>query len=195
MPEDLKKFKYDKFNQIETFSPDLLKNIKNLHFNGGGDPLMSSNHINLLNEIKKIKGLSNVRVFYNTNATHRASCELLELWQECRLIELYFSIDDVGDRFNYQRSRADWNAVVNNLTWYKDNMPHNHMFNINCTWSSLNLYYLPELVDWYQSNFLTNRYGDPVNLIFQRAIGKFNILHLSATVKESLFNRYLKYAA
>jgi len=115
------------------------------------------------------------------------------LWGECQLIELYFSIDDVGDRFNYQRTGADWKSVTNNLLWYQENMPHNHMFNINCTWSYLNLYYLTELVDWYQSNFLTNRYGDPVNLIFQRAIGDFNIVHLNSTAKKILSDRFSNY--
>jgi len=190
---DVKKFKYDKFNQIESFTPQSLVNIKNLHFHGGGEPLMSSNHIKLLREIKKVKGLHDVRVYYNTNATQRASQELLELWKECQLIELYFSIDDVGNRFNYQRSGADWAEVKDNLKWYQENMPHNHMFNISCTWSYLNLYYLPELVDWYQHNFLTNRYGDPVNLIFQRAWGDFNVTHLSTNIKKILFERFLKY--
>jgi hypothetical protein len=191
--ENLEKFKYNKFNQLETFDPGLLKNIKSLHIHGGGEPLMSNNHINLLKEIKKVKGLSDIRVFYNTNATQQASQELLELWEECQLIELYFSIDDVGDRFNYQRTGAKWDDVVTNLKWYQDNMPHNHMFNINCTWGYLNLYYLPELVDWYQSHMSTNRYGDLVNLIFQRAIGDFNIAHLNDTVKKILFERFLKY--
>jgi molybdenum cofactor biosynthesis enzyme MoaA len=185
--------KYDKFNQIETVDLELLKNIKTLHFHGGGEPLMSNNHINLLKGVKKAKGLTDVRVFYNTNATQLASPELLDLWEECQLIELYFSIDDIGDRFNYQRTGADWNTVIGNLKWYQENMPHNHMFNINCTWSYLNLYYLTELVDWYQSNLLTNRYGDPVNLIFQRAIGNFNILHLNDTVKNRLIERFLNY--
>jgi hypothetical protein len=186
-------FKYEKFNQLETFDPELLKNIKSLHIHGGGEPLMSNNHINLLNAIKKVKGLSDVRVFYNTNATQQASQELLELWKECRLIELYFSIDDVGPRFEYQRTNAKWDDVVANLKWYQENMPHNHMFNINCTWSYLNLYYLPELVDWYQANLFTNRYGDPVNLIFQRVLGKFDILHLSDTVKNILIERFSNY--
>jgi len=186
-------FKYEKFNQLETFDPGLLKNIKSLHIHGGGEPLMSNNHINLLKEIKKVKGLSDIRVFYNTNATQRASQELLELWKECQLIELYFSIDDIGNRFNYQRTGADWNAVTDNIKWYIENMPHNHMFNINCTWSYLNLYYLPDLVDWYRVNLSTNRYGDPVNLIFQRVIGNFNILHLNDTVKNILIERFLNY--
>lgn len=187
-------FKYEKFNQLETFDSGLLKNIKSLHIHGGGEPLMSNNHINLLKAIKKVKGLSDIRLFYNTNATQLASPELLELWEECQLIELYFSIDDIGDRFNYQRTGANWNTVTDNLKWYIENMPHNHMFNINCTWSYLNLYYLPELVDWYQANLFTNRYGDPVNLIFQRVVGNFNILHLSDTVKNILVNRFSNYS-
>jgi molybdenum cofactor biosynthesis enzyme MoaA len=186
-------FKYEKFKQLETFDPKLLKNIKSLHIHGGGEPLMSNNHINLLKEIKKVKGLGDIRVFYNTNATQRASQELLELWKECQLIELYFSIDDTGNRFNYQRTGADWNTVTDNVKWYVENMPHNHMFNINCTWSYLNLYYLTDLVDWYQDNLATNCYGDTVNLIFQRVIGNFNILHLSDTVKTVLIERFSNY--
>lgn len=191
--QTIEQYKYDKLNQIEIDNPEVLRNIKTLHFHGGGEPLMSNNHINLLKEVKNIKGLGDVRVFYNTNATQKATDELLNLWSECQLVELYFSIDDVGDRFNYQRTGANWNSVVDNLMWYRENMPHNHMFNINCTWSYLNLYYLPELIDWYQTNFLTNRYGDPVNLAFQRAIGEFNIVYLSDAVKKLLLNKFLKY--
>jgi organic radical activating enzyme len=191
--EPVEHFKYDKFNQLEMTSPELLKNIKTLHFHGGGEPLMSDSHMQLLKQVKKIKGLSDVRVFYNTNGTKRASDELLSLWEECRLVELYFSIDDVGERFNYQRAGADWNTMVDNLKWYQDAMPYNHMFNINCTWGYLNLYYLTDIVDWHYNNFRTNRFGDPVNLIFQQVIGEFNILHLSNNVKNILIEKFLNY--
>jgi hypothetical protein len=189
----VEQLKYDKFNQLEINNPELLKNIKFLHLHGGGEPLLSNNHINLLKEIKKVKGLGDVRVMYNTNGTQRASTELLKLWEECQLIELYFSIDDVGERFNYQRTGANWVQVVENLKWYQENMPHNHMFNINCSWGYLNLYYLPDLVNWHQDNFSSNRYGDPVKLIFQRVIGNFNISHLTATIKQVLFDKFLNY--
>jgi hypothetical protein len=185
--------KYDKFNQIETVDPGLLKNIKTLHFHGGGEPLMSDSHIRLLEQVKKIKGLGDVRIFYNTNGTQRASDELLALWEECRLVELYFSIDDVGTRFNYQRTGANWNEVIDNLKWYQENMPHNHMFNINCTWGYLNLYYLTDIVDWHHNNFRFNRYGDPVNLIFQQVIGPFNISHLHPLVKQTLLTKFANY--
>jgi hypothetical protein len=191
--EPIEQFKYDKFNQLEMTSPELLKNIKTLHFHGGGEPLMSDSHMRLLKEVKKIKGLSDVRVFYNTNGTQRASDELLSLWEECRLVELYFSIDDVGSRFDYQRTGAKWDDVVGNLKWYQENMPHNHMFNINCAWGYLNLYYLTDIVDWHHNNFRVNRYGDPVNLIFQQVFGAFKISHLDFSVKQTLLTKFANY--
>ena len=186
-------FQYQKFNQIEIDDTELLKNIISIHFHGGGDPLMSKNHIALLEKIKKIKSLSDIRIFYNTNGTHCVEQKVLDLWKECKLVELYFSIDDIGERFNYQRTGADWKDVVRNLEWYKTHMPHNHMFNINCVWGYLNLYYLTDLVDWHHKNFSFNRYGDITNLIFQRAIGQYDIKHLSNKTKQILQNRFINY--
>ena len=186
-------FQYQKANQIEIDDTKLLKNIISIHFHGGGDPLMSKNHIALLEKIKKIKSLSDIRIFYNTNGTHCVEQKVLDLWKECKLVELYFSIDDIGERFNYQRTGADWKDVVRNLEWYKTHMPHNHMFNINCVWGYLNLYYLTDLVDWHHKNFSSNRYGDITNLIFQRAIGQYDIKHLSNKTKQILQNRFINY--
>ena len=186
-------FQYQKFNQIEIDDTELLKNIITIHFHGGGDPLMSKNHIALLEKIKKIKSLSDIRIFYNTNGTHCVEQKVLDLWKECKLVELYFSIDDIGERFNYQRTGADWKDVVRNLEWYKTHMPHNHMFNINCVWGYLNLYHLTDLVDWHHKNFSSNRYGDITNLIFQRATGQYDIKHLSNKTKQILQNRFINY--
>jgi organic radical activating enzyme len=183
-------FQYDKFNQLEVHNTELLQNIKSVHFHGGGEPFLTENHLRLLQKIKQAKGLADVRVFYNTNGTQRVSGEILELWEECKLIELYFSVDDVGARFNYQRTGADWTEVVDNLQWYYNNMPHNHMFNINCVWGYLNLFYLNELTDWYQQNFATNRYGDPTNLIFQQAIGNYKITHWSQEAQSSSAKKF-----
>jgi len=184
-------YRYDKFNQLEVDNPDLFRNVKSLHFHGGGEPLLSANHLNLLKAIDATKGLSDVRVFYNTNGTQRVSTEILDLWSKCKLIELYFSIDDIESRFDYQRTGAKWKDVTNNLQWYYENMPNNHMFKINCVWSYLNLYYLTDIVNWHHTHFFANRYGDPTNLIFQRAQGWYNIKHISAKIKQLLEQRFL----
>ena len=155
--------------------------------------MLSDNHVRLLQKIQEVKGLSDVRVFYNTNATQTVSNEILQLWEKCRLIELYFSIDDVGARFDYQRTGANWNKVNSTLDWFYANMPHNHMFNVNCTWSYLNFFYLNEVWDWWNKNFSSNRYGDPTNLIFQKAVGEFGLDHLSKISHETLQNKFQGY--
>jgi len=189
----LEEFKYEKFNQTEITDLEVLKNIKNIHFHGGGEPLLSNAHVNLLKNVQQVKGLGDVRVFYNTNGTQTVSDEILNLWEKCKLIELYFSIDDVGTRFDYQRTGADWNQVIANLKWYTEHMPHNHMFNVNCVWGYLNLFYLDELVEWYQHNFSCNRYGDTTNLIFQKAIGKYSIDHVSQSLYNVLALKFQNY--
>jgi hypothetical protein len=187
---DIVSFQYKKNEQLEITNADLLQNIKHVHFHGGGEPLLSDNHVRLLQKIQEVKGLSDVRVFYNTNATQTVSDEILQLWEKCRLIELYFSVDDIGTRFDYQRTGANWNKVNSTLDWFYANMPHNHMFNVNCTWSYLNFFYLNEVWDWWNENFSSNRYGDPTNLIFQKAVGEFGLNHLSKTSHGTLQNKF-----
>ncbi|NDC22371.1 twitch domain-containing radical SAM protein [bacterium] len=190
---DVSHFVSRKSETLEIEDDSILQNIKSVHFHGGGEPLLSDAHIRLLEKINRVKGLADVRVFYNTNATVKVDDSVLELWSKCRLIELYFSIDDVGARFEYQRTGANWNTVCDNIKWYYNNMPHNHMFNVNCVWSYLNLFYLDQLVDWHQTNLPSNRYGDQCNLIFQRAIGNFNITHVNSSALSALKNKFKHY--
>jgi hypothetical protein len=191
--ESTELFQYKKYQQLEIDDHDLLQNLKSVHFHGGGEPLLSDNHVNLLLKIQEVKGLADVRVFYNTNGTQIVSDKILQLWEKCKLIELYFSIDDLGPRFEYQRTNARWTDVESNLTWFYKHMPHNHMFNINCTWGYLNFFYLDEMYDWWKEKFSSNRYKDPTNLIFQKAIGKFSLDHLSPSSHQVIGNKFQNY--
>jgi hypothetical protein len=186
-------FQYKKYEQLEINDVELLKNLKSVHFHGGGEPLLSENHVRLLSKIHEIKGLADVRVFYNTNGTKTVSDDILKLWEKCKLIEIYFSIDDVGQRFEYQRTGAKWKEIQSNLAWFFDNMPHNHMFNINCTWGYLNFFYLDEIYDWWRENFSCNRYKDPTNLIFQKATGMFDLNHISPNAYSVLEDKFHNY--
>jgi hypothetical protein len=167
--------KYKKYNQLEIVDTSLLQNLKYIHFHGGGEPLMSDHHKNLLLQIKSVKGLSDVRVSYNTNATFKVSKEVLDLWEECQLIELYFSIDDIGNRFEYQRTNAKWQQVLDTLEWFRANMPVNHLFYISCTYSYLNILYLDELIEWKNRYFSKNRLDDSVQIMFEKVERKCTI--------------------
>jgi len=183
-------FKYNKNIQKLLDDESVLGNIKTIHFHGGGEPLLSNNHLDLLNKIKDVKGLKDVRVFYNTNGTVIPNDTTMELWEQCLLVELYFSIDDISSRFEYQRTGANWEKVCNNIEIMKKIMPHNHMFNVNCVWSLLNLYYLDEVFDWYNATLKTNRYGDPSNFILQKAVGETEIKNLTESSLDVLKNKF-----
>lgn len=188
--DNVTNYLYRKNQYVEITDPEHLSKIRNVHFHGGGDPFLSDSHVRLLENIKKSKGLSDVRVFYNVNGTNRVDSKVLRLWSECRLVEIYFSIDDIGDRFEYQRTGASWDHTVKTMMWYRNNLPVNHMLYINCTWGYLNLYYLDELYAWYKENFNTNRLGDPVNFIFQQCSGDYQINHLSPQSTNTLRTKF-----
>lgn len=146
-----------------------LSSIKLIHFNGG-EPLLSKEHVAFL---KTIPNKSAVTINYNTNGTVKPSTELLDLWQEFKLLQLDFSIDDVGNRFEYQRYPAIWQQVADNLAWYIDTAPHNCMFAVNTSVGILNHSNLENLNQWLQKNFYTSRFTDPIEHRQQLTLGLF----------------------
>jgi len=144
-----------------------LSEVEWLHFNGG-EPLFTDVHIQVL---ERIPYQEQCNVYYNTNGTIRVDDNVFKLWSKFKLVKLVFSIDDVGKRFNYQRTNADWNEVESNMFWYRDVAPVNMMFGINRTVSKLNQPYLSELDQWFETSFATNRLGDPNEFSDQLAVG------------------------
>lgn len=148
-----------------------LSKIKFIHFTGG-EPLLSKEHVIFL---QSIPDKSKVHINYNTNGTIIPSAELLELWAQFRLVQIDFSIDDIGERFEYQRYPANWKTVTENLQWFIDNCPVNCMFGVNTTVSVLNRANLTTIKSWLESNFHSNRVTDPVEHRQQLAVGLFSI--------------------
>lgn len=146
-----------------------LSQLKHIHFNGG-EPLLSKEHVKFL---QAIPNKHQIQINYNTNATIQASQELLNLWQQFELVQLDFSIDDIGTRFEYQRYPAKWSEVTDNLQWYIDTAPHNCMFAVNTSVGILNHANLENLNSWLQKNFHTTRFTDPIHHRQQPTTGMF----------------------
>ena len=144
-----------------------LSSIKWIHFTGG-EPFLSNDHVKILNALDNKQNCS---VYYNTNGTLRVSNDILNLWSKFKLITLAFSIDDIGEHFEYQRYGATWKDVVENLFWFRENVPHNTIFCFNRTVSLYNKHRLHFLEEWLEENFTANRYGDPAELMNQTANG------------------------
>jgi organic radical activating enzyme len=143
--------------------------LRHVHFNGG-EPLLSKEHVKFLQALPD-KHL--IHVSYNTNGTIQASQELLDLWSQYKLVQLDFSIDDIGARYEYQRYPAKWPKVADNLQWYIANATHNCMFAVNTTVSILNYHNLDNLNQWLQQNFHKSRFTDPIEHRQQPANGRF----------------------
>ena len=148
-----------------------LSKIKFVHFNGG-EPLLSKEHVEFL---KELPNKPTIHINYNTNGTTLPSAELMALWEQFRLVQLDFSIDDIGERFEYQRYPAKWPMIVENLKWFVNNSPHNCMFAVNTSVGKLNQANVGNLTEWLKINFHSNRFTDPVGLRQQPVVGRFSL--------------------
>lgn len=169
--------------------PDTLEYVKFW----GGEPLLTKLHADFLEILSCKKVLPKTRLMYNTNGTVRVSDHILKLWGQARLIELWFSIDDLGERFEYQRFGASWNQVVDNMFWYYENLPNNHLMYISCSYSALNIWSLPDVVEWHKTYFSQSKYKDPIQLKFNKVVGDCSIDTVSPEFYEKLKKRFQPY--
>jgi hypothetical protein len=65
-------------------------------------------------------------------------------------VEIAFSIDDVGDRFEYQRTNAEWLPVNSNIQLFRE-MRERHSnisLQVCCTINVFNVLYLDQVAAW-----------------------------------------------
>jgi MoaA/NifB/PqqE/SkfB family radical SAM enzyme len=86
----------------------LLPNIKYFEFTGG-EPFLIEQHFELLRYAVEQGYSKNIEIHYNTNGT--VFPEQAELWNNFKHVEIAFSIDNVGARFEYERYGADWKSA------------------------------------------------------------------------------------
>jgi MoaA/NifB/PqqE/SkfB family radical SAM enzyme len=154
----------------------------------GGEPLMSEENIELMRYCVKTGHCKHISLLINTNGTVYTD-ELVGLFKQFKNVYLNFSIDDIGARFEYQRSGAKWNEVVDNMRKY---CAHGGFegdaqlqIKICCSVTSMNIFYFPEYFGFMNENFP----GLPVfwNLVY--APWELSIQLLPAEVKEGIAHR------
>ena len=115
----------------------------------GGEPFMIQEHFNLLQGLIDRGLAGNIEIHYNTNGTQWPE-QAEEIWRHFKIVEIAFSIDDVGERFEYQRSNAVWTEVVNNIAKFRmlRSRHANIRLQICCTINVFNVYYLETVAAW-----------------------------------------------
>ena len=115
----------------------------------GGEPFMIQEHFGMLQRLVD-KGIAgNIEIHYNTNGTQWPE-QAEEIWKHFKTVEIAFSIDDVEERFEYQRSNAIWLAVNSNIEKFRElrTRHSNIKLQVCCTVNVFNVYYLETVAQW-----------------------------------------------
>ena len=115
----------------------------------GGEPFMIQEHFDLLRRLVDRGIAGQVEIHYNTNGTQWPQ-GAEDIWRHFKLVEIAFSIDDVGARFEYQRTNARWAEVESNIARFqllKQTMPN---LQLQCcsTVNVFNIRYIDQLAQW-----------------------------------------------
>ena len=126
----------------------VLTDIRYIEFTGG-EPFMIDQHFDMLQGIIDRGIAHQVEIHYNTNGTQLPR-RCIDIWPHFKTVEVAFSIDDLGSRFEYQRSNAVWAEVEDNLARFKllrQTMPN---LQLQCcsTVNVFNVRYIDKLAQW-----------------------------------------------
>lgn len=122
-----------------------LPHLKQLYF-AGGEPLIIEDHYLLLEECVKRGEAHHIELRYNSNGLVLPE-KLFALWEHFQRVRFHFSIDSVGPMNDYIRYPSPWRRVEDNLRRL-DQTPDSIEVTIACAVQALNIFYLPELVQW-----------------------------------------------
>lgn len=106
-------------NDNKAFLNDVIEQIDHMEtaYFAGGEPLITEEHYILLEEMIKRKR-TNIKLRYNTNMSNLKfkDKDLLSLWKNFKSgVNIYASIDHVGERAEYIRHGTDWGVVETNF--------------------------------------------------------------------------------
>lgn len=153
----------------------LLPNIKYFEFTGG-EPFMIQEHFDLLERAVEEGYAKDIEIHYNTNGTHYPDCE--RLWSYFKRVDIAFSIDDIGERFEYQRSGAKWTEVCANIEKFHAlrDRTKNITTQVCMTVNIQNVYYLDELCAWINTQTFDHHYfnmlHDPKSMCVSNLTGR-----------------------
>jgi len=125
-----------------------LADIRYIEFTGG-EPFMIREHFDMLQGIVDRGIAQQVEIHYNTNGTHYPE-SAPAIWQHFKTVEIAISVDDVAERFEYQRTNAVWTEVLTNLERFRQLRSQQPNIQLQCciTVNVFNVRYLRHVADW-----------------------------------------------
>jgi organic radical activating enzyme len=148
----------------------------------GGEPFMIQEHFDLLQRLVDRGIAAQIEIHYNTNGTQWPE-QAEAIWKHFKTVEIAFSIDDVSDRFEYQRSNAIWSKVCNNIELFKQMRDRNPRIRLQvCTTVNVfNVYYIEQVANWINTQGFDFVYWNMMHEAYY-----FSISTLPETAKQAI---------
>jgi MoaA/NifB/PqqE/SkfB family radical SAM enzyme len=126
----------------------VLESIRYIEFTGG-EPFMIREHFDMLQGIVDRGIAHQVEIHYNTNGTQFPE-HARDIWRHFRTVEIAVSVDDIGARFEYQRSNAVWSEVETNVERFRQLRRELPNIQLQCctTVNIFNVRYLDGVANW-----------------------------------------------
>lgn len=153
--EELDKFPSIQRQDISDYKDTLITDSLHWMYFTGGEPLINSEHWELLEELVA-SGRSNcISLMYNTNLTtiKYKDKNIIDIWKQFKTVNIQCSIDAIGAPLEYIRSGTSWTKIESNLNQLLKNSLNS---NINITLmpvlSILNIWFVDELYKYARLN-------------------------------------------
>jgi MoaA/NifB/PqqE/SkfB family radical SAM enzyme len=165
----------------------LLPNIKYFEFTGG-EPWLIEEHWDLLRHAVKTGDSKHIDIHYNTNATvNPFSKDKSWLWNEFGRVDIAFSIDNVGKRFEYERYGANWikaNHIIDDTHFAQRVDTPNITTQLCFTINIQNVYYINELLEWAEEKEFGSIYFNMLH-----SPDRMSIQYMTPEAKELVLNK------
>jgi hypothetical protein len=120
---------------------------------------MIQEHFDLLQYAVEQGYAQNIDIHYNTNGTQWPDAH--ELWKHFKRVDIAFSIDNLEQRFEYERYGAKWNEVTENIRKFhdlRDQYQGKITTQVCMTINIQNVYYLEDLCTWINTQTFDDHY-------------------------------------
>ena len=139
-PELNEKFWTDLESQIEE--------VESLEF-FGGEPFLIKRHFDILETLVEKGRAKDISISYNTNGSIYPE-QYIELWKEFKQVQVMFSVDGVGERFDYIRHPQKFDPVMENFWKFKQ---HDWLHvNLFYTVGIFNIMYMDDMLNYHRDN-------------------------------------------
>jgi hypothetical protein len=123
-----------------------MPSMQQIYF-AGGESLIIEEHYEILEHAIKMGYAKDLELRYNSNGVEWRE-DLFDLWREFKLVRFHYSIDSIKEMNDYIRYPSNWENQVNTFHKLDNETSDNVEVTIACAVQALNVYYLPDFIQW-----------------------------------------------